>query len=493
MSDIWDIIVVGAGTAGIPCAIAAAEAGARVVVLEKSAEVGGTLHLTGGHMSAGGTRRQRARGIDDSPAQHLADVLRISRNSVDETLTRVAVEEAPHTIDWLDSLGFEFDPATPRILFGHESYSIPRTYFGLDAGKSVLAVLLPLWERLIAEGRITLLLEHALTDLLTEDGAVTGVELRGPAGASSLRGKAVVLACGGYGSNAEFFAAVTPQAARLVSTARPAATGDGIRAAMKLGARFRDAEKHLATLGGIETVPGSGRCDWQGVWANVYSPVYRAPLEIYVNERGARFINEDEPSPDKREHAVFAQPGQRFWIVFDDAAIDAGPPLVRPWDGAALRERARAGAYAWVAADVETLARKAGIDPTGLAQSVAECNEAVRTGRDALGRTKLDHGVAQPPFYAVLTCLAVLVTFGGLAVDGELRVVNEQGAPIPGLYAVGETLGLGSTSGQAFCSGMMLTPAISFGRLVGRRLAQGYLPGAGSRKMAGRKINPNQP
>jgi fumarate reductase flavoprotein subunit len=276
----------------------------------------------------------------------------------------------------------------------------------------------------------------------------------------------------GYGSNPEFFARVTPQAARLVSTAIPQATGDGILAAIKLGAQFRNADKHLATLGGIETVPGSGRCDWNGAWANVYTAVYRPPLEIYVNERGERFINEDESSPDRREHAVFAQPGQRFWIIFDEAAIDAGSPLIRSWDGATLRAKAQEGQCAWVAEDLRELARKAGIHPDGLLNSVAQFNQAARTGVDPLGRRKLDHAISQPPFYAALSYAAALVTFGGLAVDTKLRVLDEAGRPIKGLYAIGEILGLGATSGRAFCSGMMLTPAISFGRMLGDRLAR---------------------
>lgn len=472
MIETWDIIIVGAGSAGMPCAIAAAEAGARALVIEKAAEIGGTLPVTGGHLSAGGTRRQRRLGIEDSPAEHFADILRISRNSVDEALTRLAVEEAPRTLDWLESLGFDFDPTTPKILFGHESYSKPRTYFGQHAGLSILAVLRPLWDRHLATGGITLRLEHAMSELVEENGAVVGVKARHGSEEIVFRGRHVALACGGYGSNPEFFARVTPQAARLVSTAIPQATGDGILAAIKLGARFRNADKHLATLGGIETVPGSGRCDWNGAWANVYTAVYRPPLEIYVNERGERFINEDEPSPDRREHAVFAQPGQRFWIIFDEAATRAGPPLIRSWDGATLRAKAQEGQCAWVAEDLRELARKAGIAPDGLLSSVAQFNQATRTGIDPLGRRKLDHAISQPPFYAVLSYAAALVTFGGLAVDTEMRVLDEAGRPIKGLYAIGEILGLGATSGRAFCSGMMLTPAISFGRMLGDRLAR---------------------
>ena len=99
MQRLWDIIVIviGAGTAGMACALTAAESGAQVLVIEKSARIGGTLHVTGGHMSAGGTQRQRARGIDDAPDKHFADVMRLSHGLADESLIRLAVNEAPHT------------------------------------------------------------------------------------------------------------------------------------------------------------------------------------------------------------------------------------------------------------------------------------------------------------------------------------------------------------------------------------------------------------
>ncbi len=98
-------IVVGAGTAGIPCAIAAAEYGRSIAVIEKTDEIGGTLHITGGELSAAGTRRQREQGIEDTPVAYLADVMGKSGGYADRTLVELAVNEAPHTIDWLDELG----------------------------------------------------------------------------------------------------------------------------------------------------------------------------------------------------------------------------------------------------------------------------------------------------------------------------------------------------------------------------------------------------
>ena len=106
----FDVIVVGAGTAGIPLTIFAAERGARVLVVEQAAEIGGTLHYSSGQMSGAGTKLQALRGIKDDPAAHYDDIMRINRGRADPALTRLATSIAADTIDWLTDLGAEFAP-----------------------------------------------------------------------------------------------------------------------------------------------------------------------------------------------------------------------------------------------------------------------------------------------------------------------------------------------------------------------------------------------
>lgn len=137
----YDLIVVGAGTAGIPCAVMASRRGLRVLLLDKAAEVGGSLHISGGHMSAAGTRRQKEKGIVDSVDSHIADIDRISRGSARKDLVNKATELAAPTLDWLEDNGFEFAPEVPRLVYGHEPYSVARTYYGPEQGKSILHVL----------------------------------------------------------------------------------------------------------------------------------------------------------------------------------------------------------------------------------------------------------------------------------------------------------------------------------------------------------------
>lgn len=487
-----DIVVAGAGTAGIPCAILAAQAGASVVVIEKDDRIGGTLHVSAGHMSGAGTRHQRSAGIDDDTVdRHFDDVMRLSRGEADPVLVRLAVEEAPQTIDWLHDHGFAFDPATPAIYRGHDSYTRARTVWHaapageegglpLGRGSGILETLRPLWDEQVAAGRIVPRLATALTELIVEDGAVAGVRAEGPPGAIELRAPAVVLATGGYGSSPELFAELTPGRPRLVTNAWHTATGDGIVAARAVGAAIRGGEKHNYRLGLIETEPGSGRADLRKDFVNLSAAV-RRPDEIWVNVRGERFADETSHDITSQERAVLDQPGHRFWLVFDEAAVEGQQaPLPVGWDRHRLRATAGAGLVLWRDATVAGVAAKAGIDPAGLERTVAAYNaRSAAGGPDPHGRSGADRQLARAPFYALALPAGVLVTFGGIHVDGQLRALDAVGRPIPGLYAAGEVVGGAATSGIAFCGGMLVTPALSFGRILGRRLGAAVVTGRG--------------
>jgi len=114
----YDLIIVGGGTAGMACAIEAANNGATVAVIEKDSKVGGAMYWSGGHMSAGGTNLQSRKNIDDSPEDHFKDIIDINNSTGDFELIWKAVEEAPHTLNWLDELGFPWAPECPRIIYG---------------------------------------------------------------------------------------------------------------------------------------------------------------------------------------------------------------------------------------------------------------------------------------------------------------------------------------------------------------------------------------
>lgn len=478
----YDLLIVGAGSAGMPCAIAAAERGLKVLVVEKDSKVGGTLNITAGQMSAAGTRLQRSKGITDSPDQHFEEIMRLSKGTADPAIVQLAVSEAPHLIDWLESIGYPMANEAPAIVYNHPAYSRARTYWGTtdynpanpgeDAGKSLLKTLLPLWEKYRQNEQIVLLTETTLCRLIHHSGKVNGAIVQYKNGSRArFLARNTVLATGGYAANPAFFQQVTPEVKRLISSARTTSQGEGIQVAMQIGAAFRNADKHGVTVGGIEIQPQSGRADFWTAWARISSPVTRPPREVYINANGQRFMAEDEPEVDKREKAIAAQPDQKCWLIFDETALTTGASLILPWSTGKIREETEKGQYLWKADTISELAKKTGLPENALLNSIAQYNEAVQKGNDELfGRKNLQSTVQQAPFYALLTYGFCLVSFGGLHTNEALQVLNKAGKPIGGLYAVGEILGAGATTGNVFCGGMLLTPAVALGRWLGNRL-----------------------
>ncbi|WP_327172926.1 FAD-dependent oxidoreductase [Streptomyces sp. NBC_00656] len=463
-----DIVVVGAGPGGIACAIAAAEGGSRVVLLEKTADIGGALPWSGGHLSAGGFSLQRARGIEDDPERHWQDIARISAGTGREDLTRLSLAEQPSVLEWLLDAGFAVDPTTPRIVHGHEQYLVPRTVHALEVpgGPALLTVLRRLLAPHLASGTVRLLCGARAAELCADpDGRVAGVRTED---GRIFGAPAVVLATGGFGHDPELFAELDN--APLTTSAAPTATGDGIRLGRSVGAGIQGRGKYLPTFGGLPPEPGTLRVDW------VHRPQLvapeRPPWEVYVDVHGRRWTAEDDPSIDRKERALARLDRMTFWTVFDARALRTSRPMVHGWtpeefDAVCGR---RPGLHR--APDVPGLARLAGIAPGGLAWQVARYNGFVAAGRDPeFGRTHLPAPLVEPPFYAVENRPVTVITFAGLDVDTRLRVLREDGRALLGLYAVGEVIGSAAVNGNSFCSGMCLTPAMAFGRILGRALA----------------------
>ena len=468
-----DILIVGAGTAGMPCAIEAATRGASVLVVEKAADVGGALWLSGGQMSAGGTRLQHAKGIKDSAENHYKDILRMAGEPVDTDLVHHAAELASDTVDWLEDLGFPFDPDCPAIVDDHEHYGVPRTYWGPEAGISILKTLRPRWDELAEQGKIEIRLETEATELLVEDNRVSGAILTNDMGDEhQANAKHTVLTTGGYAASPEIFAALTQGAPPLVSHAPETSTGDGILLARALGAQIRNQDVYVPTLGGFRAADtGVGRVrDWRKGWALIGSARMRSPREIYVDAAGRRFMNEDEVSNDRREHSVRDLDDELFWAVFDQTALHAGECLIMGWENSDIEAAADGGEFCWRADTIEGLAEAAAIDPQGLVETVNQFNNNAAAQRDPLGRQTLEYRLTQAPYYAFRFQGCSVLSWAGLSVDDKLRVLRKAGQPIQGLYAAGEVLGMAALSGSAFVGGMSVTPAISFGRWLAKIL-----------------------
>ena len=464
--DRFDVIVIGAGSAGLPLAIRAAERGARVLQLEADYRIGGTLHWSSGQISAAGTRLQHSQGIEDSPDEHFRDAQRIAHGRIDPVVLRLFVDQAAATIDWLMDLGFAPAPGTPVAGEAHEAYATRRYLWGANKGLSILDALRPSHERWVREGRIDLRLQNRMTGLLTDArGAVIGVRASTPAGELEFPGRNVVLASGGYAANPELWKKLTP-AYPLCSHANPYSRGDGIVAAKELGAAVDGSEKFLCTFAGVLENPGDPRTGS----LLLLSPGARKVWEIFVDRHGRRFMQEDHPSIDYRERALLRQPGTRMHIVFDHAILqNAATITLEP----TASYRARFGRHpAFVKAKTLTeLARKLGVPAANLRRSIREYNAAVASRVDQRqGKQFLIRPIAKPPFYAIKAQGLTVVSPAGLKVDRKLRVIGGNGRPIRNLYAAGEVLGFGRTSGDAFVGGLSLTPALTFGRLLGEEL-----------------------
>ena len=249
MSDNWDVIVVGAGTAGIPTAIFAGQRGARVLLIEADNRIGGTLHWSSGQMTAAGTKLQKKHGIDDHPDWHFADCQRISGGTVSESLGRLAIDNAADSFDWLTDNGFEPSPETPVAGLGHKPHRVRRYAWGENGGLSVLEAMEPLLDKEVGRGTVTLSLETKMTSLVVEKGAVVGIKAEARDGTkATVRGQNVVLTTGGYAANPEL---------------------------------------------------------WAGL---ILNPQFRSPWEVYVNRSGKRFVREDH-----RAGTCYVGHLQRVW------------------------------------------------------------------------------------------------------------------------------------------------------------------------------------
>ncbi|MCY3816754.1 MAG: FAD-dependent oxidoreductase [Gammaproteobacteria bacterium] len=469
-SETWDLIVVGGGSAGLPCAIFAAQQGARVLVVDRAHRLGGTLDRSFGQIAAAGTRFQAEQEIEDSPEAHFDDIMRISKGKIDQDLVRVFVNEAARTIDWLGANGFTPLPGHPVVGGGHEPYLTRRYQWAEQFGVAILKVMLPQFLELARQGSIEFLIRTDALELIQDDsGAVNGVMVRDATGRKmDLLGRKVALTTGGCAGNPEMFRELhgVPLYARM---AYPYNLGGGLEMGVGAGGTLRGAELFQVAFGmvlkdfNVPSTPAPVQVRT--------TPQSRLPWEVYVNSGGQRFVREDHPSVDAREHALLGQKDHRFWIVFDQQIMDSAPSLVGGWD----RERMDLAfdKYHFFSRgdSLAELAYWAGIDGDGLTASIGRYNSGQAGGQDPdFGREHMPLPVGKPPYYAIRMQGTHLISFAGLTVNPELQVLNGNGDPIPNLYAAGEVLGAGATTGFGIVNGMLLTPALVFGRMIGERV-----------------------
>ena len=468
-ADTFDLIVIGAGTAGMPAAIFAAERGGKVLVVEKSPVLGGTLVRSTGQIAGAGTVFQKAKGIEDSPDAHYADNMRINNSTADPVLTRLFVDNAGASINWLAANGYKVLDNHPTIGGGHENFTTRRYQWGAEGGITILKVMKPLYKKAEASGRVTTLMSTGVVDLIQDNaGDVVGVMTENDDGErADYFGKNVLIASGGFAANPRMFQDIhnVPLTAQ---TAYPYSQGMGLTLGQSAGGYIRGQNKFATLFGGLLSDN-----NYPSPMESYFSanPETRPPWEIYVNVHGQRFVREDHPSVDFREHALGEQPGLRMWVIADHEMMTKAKPFVGGWSVDQMMDGFKTHPMFSTARNLDGLAVKAGLNPQGLTSSVAGFNTAIDEGMpDPMGRNHRPVKIAKPPFYAVCMTGWTVVSFAGLSVDGQLRVIRPNGAAIPNLYAAGEVLGFASLSGKAYTNGASVTPAITFGQLLGQKM-----------------------
>ena len=459
----YDFIIIGAGTAGIPAAIFASRRGAKVLLIDAADKIGGTLHLANGQVSGGGTRVQAAKGIVDTPDKHFTEAMTVCRNLADASVVRRTVDEAPATLNWLLDNGLTPLPDQPVTGSspGRPTYTTPRYIWGANRGLDLLAVVAKELQPEVDGGRVTLKLRTRVRELIVNGaGAVEGA--RSNSG-EEFRGRHTLLMTGGYAMNPALFHKLVGSPA-YTGTSWPHALGDGLGLVEAIGGAIRGHGLHRTGSGSILTA-----YDFPAkVYAKFHTmPQARQPWEVWVNIRGERFVREDEPDTYTRDRGLVAQPNQKYAIVFDDVIFNAAPPGVEGWTRDKMASHFNTHMMFHRAESLDELAAKAGIDATGLRKTVDDFNA---DGPDRFGRVHKPLPISKPPFYAVIHLGHSSTSAVGVTVDKNLRVLKADGAPIPNLYAAGEVLGSAATFGNAFVPGMMLTPALALGRWLGMTL-----------------------
>lgn len=452
-----DVVVVGAGGAGLAAAVTAHDAGASVMVVEAAGQVGGSTALSGGAIMAGGTPVQRAVGIDDdSPDEFFDHYLTFNRWQVEPAVVRRFCDEAPATLRWLTDLGVEF---RPEDLYRAASERVPRSHRPTGGGRALVDVL----HRACRDREIDIALGTRVEAIDRQGDAVTGVA----AGDQELSCGAVVLATGGFSHDAALLARHLPDTALADGPIRSPApstnVGDGLRMGMAAGA---------ATAGHNHGV-------------TILSPGILPDIEpflpgwlVFVDGTGERYVNEAAPYLVVTPLTVAR--GGVCWVLFDEAArASAAPDPASPWGAGTwvaytLLEAADRGRIV-SAPDVVTLAGRISVPPASLTTTLDRYNESCRHGRDDLffKDPSLLKPVASAPFYAVRMRPSVVpVTGFGLRIDADGRVLRASDhRPLPGLFAAGEVTGnvLGP---QYLGGGNAITSAVLFGRVAGATAAR---------------------
>ncbi|HYF53885.1 MAG TPA: FAD-dependent oxidoreductase [Salinarimonas sp.] len=451
------VAIVGAGAAGLVAALAAREAGAEVLVLERDALPRGSTALSAGLVPAAGTRWQREAGIADDPRRFAADILAKAAGEPDPGAVAALTEAVGLALEWLaDRHGLPLglvDVDYP----GHAA----RRMHGLPSGSG--EELIDRLRTAAEAADIPLVTDAHATALFADaSGRVLGLEIARPDGARERIGcEVLVLACNGYGGNPSLVRRHVPELAGALYFGHPGNQGDALAWGEALGA----ATRHLSGHQGHGSVahPHGILVTWAVMMEG----------GIQVNAAGERFSDETKGYSEQAA-LVLAQPGGTAVNLFDERIA----ARARTFED--FRRAEAAGAL--LAADtIEALAGRLGLPADALARTLAEA-EALKGsgGADRFGRAFAGAPPLVPPYRAVRVTGALFHTQGGLVVDAGARVLRPDGTPLPNLLAAGgAACGVSGSQPSGYLSGNGLLTAVGYGRLAGQAAA-GMVSGAGS-------------
>ncbi len=456
-----DVVVLGGGIAGHCAAWAAEEAGAEVLLLEKNAVFGGSTACGPGSFAFAETQTQKNLGLNDSLALLRQDLIDAGQGRSREDLIDRYVELQLDTYQWMIKQGFTFTQVEASTY-----QTVPRSH-PIDAGHVVRV----LHDRLLEKPGFHYASNCRAQELVRNaSGRVTGVryEHDGHAGDVNAR-NGVVIATGGFSRSDRLIEKFAPEFSQAVRMGGRSNEGDGLLMAWALGADLLDTGYLSGTFGAsLNNYPDIS--DRSGLDCFLMHPIFKGG--IAVNKNAVRFADESR-SYKATGGLCLLQPDGVAFQIFDQPIMDQTVPNMMPRNFRKAYELGRVK----TASTIRALAATVGLDAETLEATVARYNNYVASGHDPdFGRTHQigDIGPRVPlntaPFYIYPCTTALLSTYGGIAVDTDMRVVDVMGQAIEGLYAAGEVAG--GLHGAGYLSGSSLAKGAIFGRLAGAKTMQ---------------------
>ena len=488
-----DVVVVGAGGAGMTAAITATDAGKKVIVVESQPIAGGNSVRSTGGMNAAKTPYQdknefkEAAGVEktlSTAAEKFADNETITalaatvksqwdayqanpqgyfdsvelmeldtmiggKGKNNPELVKALAENSADAIEWLASIGAEV-----KNVGAFGGASVKRIHRPVNADGKVTAVgayIVPILEKNLQDRNVQFLFDTTANEIIMKDGKAVGIKGTGKDGHKvTINAKSVVIATGGFGANAEMVEKYKPELKGFATTNAEGAQGQGIDMATAVGAATVDMDQ-------IQIHP-TVHIEEDGN-AHLITEGLRGDGAILVNAEGKRFYDEVS-TRDKVSAAIIEQTDKSAWLIVDQTMVDKS---------AVIAGYIKSG-YTVTGATYEELAKAMGVDEATFTSTMNTWNQAVEAKSDAeFGRTSFANPLTTAPYYAIKITPAVHHTMGGIVINPKAEVLNEKGEAIPGLFAAGEVTG--GVHGANRLGGNAVADFVVFGRISGQSAA----------------------